>query len=218
MVPSAIDADHLAQCVGEGLGAVAVLEAFTRRDEEGAVAGEDEARAEMISAAHLRHLTPDHLDVLDARARELAPRHRGAGAALPSFSVREIDELVGDERRIDGYVEQAALSTRHDRRYPGDGLGERTGGSDEAEPSGALGDEGSAIGQEGKAPRRLQALCKDGDVREGERAGAVLRLLRVGLFAGGDAQRQRDGGDSVATERGEVARLQLAVRAVLHGV
>ena len=61
-----INPDDLAEAGRQVLRLVTVVEAFAQRDEQSAVAGEDEARPEVVRALHLRLLLIDHLDVIEA--------------------------------------------------------------------------------------------------------------------------------------------------------
>src|SRR6186713_3244107 len=79
--PVGIDAHDLAEVAGEVLRRIE-LEALAERDEQGAVGGKGETRAEMIAALNLRLLAEDHLDIVEAAFAELAARHRGRGFAL----------------------------------------------------------------------------------------------------------------------------------------
>jgi hypothetical protein len=149
------------------LGAV-LLAAVALRDVEEAGAVEHEARAEVAAAARLRHLAVDDFDVLHSRifdrARQPAAEHRAAVAPVPAVGEREVHQAVLGEAGMERDVEQAALAVLLDLRQAGDRLrGGLAVAADDAEPSGALGDEHAPVGQEGQAPGILGALGQHHD-------------------------------------------------------
>ena len=152
-----IDPHDLAHAGREILCSVAIGEPIALRDEQGAVAGEDETGAEVVSSVHLRLLLVDHADVLQASGAESPPRDRGSGgAAGPRLRVGEVDPAVLGEAGIDHHVEQAALASRRHLRHAPEGIGQSTVSSDAAEPPAALGHEHAAVGQEGQPPRMVE--------------------------------------------------------------
>src|SRR3546814_19517531 len=83
---------------------------------EGAVAGEGEARAEVVAAADLGLGAENHLQVAERGAVEARPRHLGAGAVLASPGVGEVDPAVLGDVGMESDVEQAALAAGHHLR------------------------------------------------------------------------------------------------------
>ena len=93
---------------------------------------------------------------------------------VAGLRIAPVDQLVLLERRIERDVEQPALSARVNRRQPGDRLRHLLAvGADHAQPSGLLGDEHLAVGQERQPPRIGEPLGHRHDVE-----GDVELLLR----------------------------------------
>src|SRR3546814_16765892 len=87
---------------------------------EGAVAGEGEARAEVVAAADLGLGAENHLQVAERGAVEARPRHPGAGDVLASTGVGEVDPAVLGDGGMESDVEQAALAAGPHPRHTGD--------------------------------------------------------------------------------------------------
>ena len=141
----------------------------------------------MAAPDRLRDLPPDDLHVAELPAFQPAARHRSAleqdvflvvvgpetrvpvvsrvrWLLLRGLRVVEIDEPVAREVRIDLDVEQAALAAIRHRRHAADRLRQPPAGID-AQAARLLGDEQSAVGQEGHAPwlaQRGETFDRDG--------------------------------------------------------
>src|SRR5207244_10960398 len=100
---------------------VRVVESLAMRDEHRAVATEHDARSEMVSAGHLRLLPVDHAHRIESAVTEARARdRRSRGSVVARLCVREIDDLVLRECRIEGDVEQSALAFREYARHTGE--------------------------------------------------------------------------------------------------
>src|SRR6266849_6392872 len=88
-----------------------------RREVEEARAVEHDAPAEMQAARGLRLLYEQHSQILQPLAVELGARELGARPALARTGVREVDEAVLGEARVQRDLEQAALPARVHARH-----------------------------------------------------------------------------------------------------
>ena len=190
-----IDPHDLAEPHREILRLLAIGEAVALRDEQGAVAAEDETGPEVIPAVHLRLLLVDHADVLEASLAEPPARHGRSGDAAGSrLRVGEVDRAVLGKAGVDRDVEQAALAPRRHVRHAGDGVGHAAVSLDVAQPPRTLGHEHAAVRQERQPPGMLEP-SGDGfgpDDAVGRRWRRRARRLGRGVLDGGDRQQADD--------------------------
>ena len=152
------DAHDLAKVRAKVLRAVPLAISFAQRDKQIAVASEDEPRAEVLLAGHLRHLAEDDLKAGQLRAvKRRAGDGRAVQIAITSFSVRQVDRGIGAEFRIQRDIEQTALSRGKHGGYPRDGFRNLALHRNEAQPPGTLGHQHASIRQEGETPRMLES-------------------------------------------------------------
>ena len=131
---------------------------LAERDEQRAVAAEDQASAEVQRRVERRRLTEDDLHVLDARARHRRPagraRPRCCWCRCPGSAIAPVDQLILLERGIEHDVEQPALSARIHGGRPATGSDIcLPSARDDAETAGLFGDQHAAVGQKRQAPR-----------------------------------------------------------------
>src|SRR5690606_28080532 len=88
--------------------------AVAHGDVEMAVVVEDEARAKMGVALHLRFLAEDHFDLFQRGAvfAQLATSNGRAVAAIAGLGEAQINQTIFGKGRVKGDVEQAALAAR----------------------------------------------------------------------------------------------------------
>jgi hypothetical protein len=169
-----VQADDRTRVIVGLLRAVALAE----RDEKVAVAIEHESRAEMHAGGAFRLLAEDHLDVLQAIARQPAARDLGPEAGRITAGVGKIDEVVLGEAGMQRDVEQPALADGRDLRQSGNRLRvEPAVLADDAEPPWALGDQHSAVGKKGESPGMVEPL---GHAHDADRVLLGLDCLRGG--------------------------------------
>jgi len=136
-------------------------------------AAEYQAAAEVRRGFHRGHLVVDRLHAIDPRRRSVdQPASRDRGVVQPAVArlgVAPIDHPVRGEAGIERDVEQPALPARVDDGKPGDRRRQRTVVRDDAQTSGALGDEHPPVRQERETPRMLQS-ARDGLHVEGDAA------------------------------------------------
>ena len=98
-----------------------------------------------------------------ARGRPLPVRQRSAvrSARRLRLVIREVDQLVLGEPRMEREVHQAGEPGRLHLRQAGDRRRIEHAVADDAQASGALGDEDAAVGQKRHAPRLVEALGDD---------------------------------------------------------
>jgi hypothetical protein len=119
----------------ELLRLLAEARAVALRDVQHPVAAEQEPRAEVSAALHLGFLPVDHPHVGQRRCvLAQAPAGDGGarGPADAGLGVRQVDEAVHGERRVEGDVEQPALAAREHRRHARDRRGDGAGSRDDA--------------------------------------------------------------------------------------
>ena len=83
---------------------------------------EDEARAEVVVAPHLRLLAEDHLDVAERGhvfREPPAGDRRTVDPVVAGLGVAPVDEAIVGEIGVERHVEETALPARHDLRHPG---------------------------------------------------------------------------------------------------
>ncbi len=196
------DADDLADVRAGILRQVALRIPLARRDEEVAVAGKHQSRAEMMLARELGLLPEDHRDVREGRAVEAGARNRRAVlVALSGLGVGKVDRRIRGIRGVQYDVEQAPLARGDDRRHAGDRLRQLPVLRDVAEPSGPLGHQHAAVGKESEAPGMLEA-ARDRRHRDAGFAarGDVLRVLA------GAGARHEERQEQAARNRGKSTR------------
>ena len=175
-----IDADNLADAAVHLLSLHAPLgdRAVALRDEQGAVAPEVEASAEMQRRDERRRLVIDHLHVLDARRRRIihepAARDRGViGFAVFRLGKAPVNQVVLRKCGIERDVEQATLAARVHRWESRDRLRQRAVGAHHSQSPRPFGHQHLAARKKRETPWVLQAF---GDCDHGE--GHVELLLR----------------------------------------
>ena len=131
--------------------------------EQVAVGVEGQLAAEV--AGPLRRSLEDLVDQGEAVVLEGAAHHRrgglrsvGLGTVSDSLGVAEVDESVGREVRVDRHLHHPALAHRHHVGNAGNGIGKQRAVADDAKPTGALGDQHVAPGQERHRPRVHQPV------------------------------------------------------------
>jgi hypothetical protein len=102
-------------------------------------------------------------------------------APLARFCVAPVDQLIRREVRVEGDVEEPALTARIDIRETGDRCRQGAVGTDDPEATRLFGYQDLACRQKGHAPRVLQAFCNGHDI---ERHVALV-LWRVRLAGDG---------------------------------
>ena len=193
-------------------------------DPQLAVVAEQQAMAVVTASTHLRHLAPDHLEVLEPAAAvrvqcQRPARHRTAArVAVAGFGVADVHGMVVGELRVQRDVAEAALAAVIDFRHPADVADLATGDVDEFQRALFLGDQQAAVGQEGHRPRLVERSDFGGDEGlaiarafaghgrtgasrfAGSLSGGTARLVACGQAARGDAgdgeQTWRHGGFS----------------------
>jgi hypothetical protein len=110
------DADDLAGIDGKVLGLVARIEAVADADEQGPVAGEGQARADVGGRAADLFGVEDGGDVVQRIAVELAARDGDVVSAEAALELAQIDAVIARKRRLERRVHQAGLATGDDGR------------------------------------------------------------------------------------------------------
>ena len=162
----------------------------------------DQAMAVMAVPGDFRHLAPDHLAPLQASPPEPSkPQgralHRRAAARVVlgiALHIREIDDIVRREIRMQDDVAHPALAARGHVRRVADGAELAAIGADQPQPAALLADQSPPIGQETSSPRGCRKLsngvttiCVPRTARY--REGFALRHCRAGTRG----QRQQGG-------------------------
>ena len=117
----------------------------------------------MALAAHLRNLSPDHLQAGQAatvaagvRFEFRARNRRAARVAGPCFRVTEVDQPVAGELRMQDHVTEAALPAIGHRRHAAYFADLAGADIDQAQATLLLGDQQASIGQESHRPRLVE--------------------------------------------------------------
>ncbi|MCY1514139.1 hypothetical protein D9M68_486680 [compost metagenome] len=155
------DAHHLAVVVVERLRIVLAAEAVAEREEQVAVAGFDDAAAEVRAARDLGLLAEDDLQRFQLRAigRQAGACKRGAvgrSARRLGLRIAEVQGAILREAAVGQHVEQPALPARRDGRQALDGRAQLAIRRHKAQAAGLLGDHETALRQEGDAPGVLK--------------------------------------------------------------
>ncbi len=131
------------------------LAALAEREIEKARAIEHDAPAEVQAAGGLRLLDEQHAQLHQALTLQPRARELGARAAVARAGVREVDEAVFGEARMQRNLEQATLPAGVDARHAFH-VAALEVAPDEIQPAGALGDEHAPVGQEGERPGMVE--------------------------------------------------------------
>ncbi len=107
----------------------------------------------MVPAADLGFLPEDDFDIVEAAVTKRAACDRRSSAAFAWLGIRQIDEAVLGEIRIERNVEKTALAIVNYLGYAFDRLGDRAVHRDDPQTSGLLGHKHSSVGQKSKTPK-----------------------------------------------------------------
>ena len=185
-----VHAHDAAEMIGQVLRGIE-LEALAHREEQVPVRREHDASAEVIRTVDPRLLAKDDLEILHAVVDQTTSAQRGRRAAVAGLGVGQVDQAVLVEIRVECHIQQPALPFGIHLGGAFDRRGQIPGLIDEVQiAAAALAHEQSAVGQEGDAPRAVQAVNQPLDR---DRSGFGRHRPDLGGFGG--KRMHGDGGD-----------------------
>ncbi len=156
-----VNAHHAAEVRGQPLGLVA-LAAIAEGDVEVTGGGQDEARAEVVTARHFRLRDEQGREVLEVHTAQASATHLGAVQTLCCNDITEIDPRRAAEVFGDGHIQQPSLTHFGDSGQAADFNEMPTSRqSHQRQASWFLGDQRAPVGKEGHAPGLIEILAQD---------------------------------------------------------